>query len=297
MSVETYLEEFYTFESFLIQTYNSYLTKVKDKITQKVYVIKKIIHSETYDENSIILEIEILKMLKGNYHTIQFEANHKDNNIYYIITEYLNSYVTIYEFFKNNISDGYIHVVIFNNLLKGLKSIHDTNIIHRDIKGDNIMINPTTLEIKYIDFGLSDTIETYKYTPIYFGIADYLNVQVFKIKSDDEYTLTIAKNCDLFSLGIMFYHLLTHKTFLQKFIKRMFRFGNTTHVWDELKKDDFYTSHYYHEYLKNFLIYYNTWIDDEKIIRFNESMFFITGKIFNFDNLFIRSIQSEPIYE
>ena len=33
--------------------------------------------------------------------------------------------------------------------------LHKNNIIHRDLKHDNIMINPDTLEVKIIDLGFA----------------------------------------------------------------------------------------------------------------------------------------------
>jgi Protein kinase domain len=40
-------------------------------------------------------------------------------------------------------------------LYEGLVEIHKRGVVHRDIKMTNILINPTTGDIKYIDFGLS----------------------------------------------------------------------------------------------------------------------------------------------
>lgn len=76
--------------------------------------------------------------------------NDKDN--FYIVTEYLESYKTLRD--QSNMDDQN-RLIISKNVAKALKMIHALKIAHRDIKPENIMYDPSTLKIKYIDFGLS----------------------------------------------------------------------------------------------------------------------------------------------
>lgn len=298
--MEDYLSEFYTFEGGLTSTHGSILLKVRDKINQKIYILKKIICENEDRVKSIILEIKILKMLKGNKYTIQFEKEYKDGNTLYIITEFLHSYITIHEY----VNDYEISVEdtskIFDNLLDGIRSIHNLNIVHRDIKPDNIMIDPGTLEIKYIDFGLSDIPETFENTEYYLGTPEYINVKILSIKNIEEYTFNSLKICDLFSLGVLFYVVLTCNTFLHKYIRSVFMFGSVDFVYQEIEKYKKY-SHFadspnYQGYLRNFLIKYSKWKNDPKIIELNEYRKSKNIEPINFDNLMISDLQSVPKY-
>jgi serine/threonine protein kinase len=68
----------------------------------------------------------------------------------------LGQYITLTKFIEEHKKwDVQSLIMVIENIKHGLLTIHQLGIAHRDIKPDNIMINPTTFDIKYIDFGLS----------------------------------------------------------------------------------------------------------------------------------------------
>ena len=110
-------------------------------------------------------EVELLnkfsqlgKFDNKNNHLIKFLGTwyNKDKNEVVIITElisggslesYLHKYRSIIELH---------HIKMWSNqILKGLIFLHANNIIHRDLKLDNILIDSSTSNIYLTDFGLS----------------------------------------------------------------------------------------------------------------------------------------------
>ena len=67
---------------------------------------------------------------------------------------------------------------IFKHLLNGLVKLHNARISHRDIKLENIMANYNTktkkLDVRYIDFGLSDSIPHNKCNMMTVSFSPYL---------------------------------------------------------------------------------------------------------------------------
>ncbi len=88
-----------------------------------------------------------------------------EKNIYYLVMEYLEQgeslkYITQVRKGENKGFGEYFGCLIFAQLLDGLEAIHSKNIIHRDIKPDNIMIGGDDYKFKFIDFGfITDNID------------------------------------------------------------------------------------------------------------------------------------------
>ncbi|MGE5805156.1 MAG: protein kinase domain-containing protein [Ignavibacteria bacterium] len=88
-------------------------------------------------------------------------------------------------------------------LAQGLKSAHELNIIHRDIKTENIMISKDG-RLKIMDFGLaklkSDSGITKTKTSL--GTLSYMSPEQAQAIPADQ-------RCDIWSLGVVFYEILT----------------------------------------------------------------------------------------
>jgi serine/threonine protein kinase len=98
------------------------------------------------------------------------------------------------------------HIII--QLLKGLVHIHSKNIVHRDIKLENIMLQNKNHEPQLIigDFGLSTPIfeENYLFTSC--GTPGFVAPEIVSAKPNEKLYNT---NCDVFALGVIFHLLMT----------------------------------------------------------------------------------------
>ncbi len=84
-----------------------------------------------------------------------------------------------------------------------LNAAHRLDILHRDIKAENVMIDPTG-RIRVMDFGLAriGSAERLTVTSSMMGTIGYISPEI--IRGDDP-----DNRSDIFSLGVLFYELLT----------------------------------------------------------------------------------------
>ena len=158
-SIGTKFEDFIILKKLHKGKYG-YIAKVKSKIDNKIYAMKridlKLIKSEKaveYYEN----EYNIADSL-NHENVYKALSKFKEKNILYIITEYMDggNLLDLYHWHKENyiIIDEKKLLNIFVQCLRGLKYIHEQGLIHRSIKHDNIIFD-SNYKIKIINFKYS----------------------------------------------------------------------------------------------------------------------------------------------
>lgn|SRR3989338_596921 len=183
----------------------------------EVYKMDDLLIKKTKDGKG---EVEVLKIIEKHsklkkYFPIYKSSFIKDR-VYYIITDYIDG-INLGEFLKEERTiDCYGYLNIFKQLIQGLNMLHKKDIVHRDIKLENIIIN-NNLEIKYIDMGSSccvkDTICMMKKR----GTPYYLSPELIKLYFEDKFndgydnSVDDYKKSDIWALGVTLFSLLYKK--------------------------------------------------------------------------------------
>ncbi|MCX6156967.1 MAG: protein kinase [Ignavibacteriae bacterium] len=175
------------------------------KYLHKLNALKKLKLQDKTIIEKFIKEAQILYGLNHNYIVKVEDCFDYENNLY-IVIEYVKG-LSLDKYIKK---DGRIEqrkaLEIFKKILCGVEYAHSSNIIHRDIKPSNIMIDEN-VNPKILDFGIAKIINTGLTTSstttlMNIGSPAYMSPEQYKSETADLRT-------DIYSLGIVFYEMLT----------------------------------------------------------------------------------------
>ena len=181
--------------------------KVKRKIDDKIYALKKVklMNLSEKEKLNSLNEVRILASIKSNFVISYKEAffNEKDNTLG-IIMEFADNgdlYQKIIECKKKKIYMEEDDIwKIFIQLVKGLKSLHDLKILHRDIKSANVFLFKDG-SAKLGDLNVSKVAKKgLGYTQT--GTPYYASPEVWK-------DLAYDNKSDIWSLGCVLYEAIT----------------------------------------------------------------------------------------
>jgi len=205
--------------------FGNYYIGTKEGISTK-FMVKEynsdVINSEL--NTFINEEISILKDLNHPNILKFIESKNVMGNLY-IVTEYYNGgtlekALKIYKKKNNKIISEEIGQYIMRQIIEGMKYLHNKKIIHRDIKLENIMINYEEEDdrinnnimkgkIKVISFGLARYLQKGELDNVYAGTPMYMDPYFLNSSKEKEYWYN--EKVDIWSLGTLFYELLTGK--------------------------------------------------------------------------------------
>ena len=206
----------------------------KHKYSNKSYAVKIIDKlKEEYKGTSQYLqsEIKILTKLNNHPNIIKLEQKLENKNHLLLVMEYCNGGTLsdcLRKYININNTKGFTEEIIqriMRQIVNALYYIHSNNIIHRDLKLQNIMVNfdnekdrvnlnMMKANVKIIDFGLSKELSNNSYTNSVLGTLNYMAPKLveehyrLRQKEKIEKTIGYGKEIDIWALGCICYELL-----------------------------------------------------------------------------------------
>jgi serine/threonine protein kinase/uncharacterized protein (DUF2225 family) len=122
----------------------------------------------------------------------------------FLIMEYFPG-IGLTEFLREFQQDPFWLIKTFLDLCDGVRAIHVKNVIHRDLKPDNVLVN-TRGNLKIIDFGIAKAARRQTQTGIALGTSLYMSPEQCEGRAN------ITYKSDIYSMGVAMWEVLTGKT-------------------------------------------------------------------------------------
>jgi serine/threonine protein kinase len=177
--------------------------RCRETKTGHVYAAKFIPISHAMEKALIRKEIDIMNHLH-HYKLINLHDAYEDEDEMVLIFEFLSGG----ELFEKITSEGYsmseAEVINYmRQICEGVKHMHERNIIHLDIKPENVMCQTSkSTNIKIIDFGLATKLDPNELVKISTGTAEFAAPEIVEREPVGFYT-------DMWSIGVLAYVLLS----------------------------------------------------------------------------------------
>ena len=173
-------------------------------LTGRLVAIKSINKSKITKERQrekIKIETSIMKTLSYSNNIVKILENYETKNHICIVMEYicagdLFSYIKKRSKLTENVAK-----FIFKQIILAIQYIHRNNIVHRDIKLDNILIDLDN-NVKICDFGVSKIIKKGDILFDQCGTPTYIAPEILKNNGYDGFPV------DIWSAGVVLYSML-----------------------------------------------------------------------------------------
>ncbi|CAI5452607.1 unnamed protein product [Caenorhabditis angaria] len=170
------------------------------KFNGKIVAVKK---STNCDGGEISKEFEILKKLKHR-NIIEFFYFQQKSTFSLIFMEYCEK-GNLSDYVRANVIDKTMWMEWIRQITDGMLYLHENKIIHRDLKGPNILINSNDI-LRICDFGESrGYIESISQKMTFRGTFNYMAPEVLQEKK-------YSKKVDVYSFGMVLWEMLTGHT-------------------------------------------------------------------------------------
>ena len=190
---------------------------VEDKETKLKYAVKafskEYLLSQSKGKESLMNEIEIMSMVKHK-NVMNLEELHESKNSIYLVLELLEGGELFNYISSKNCVDIQHTRSIMRQTLQACDYLQGKNLMHRDLKPENILLKEKdkleNCTIKIVDFGLATICDAPEYLFKRCGTPGYVAPEIINAPSNEN--VHYSAKCDVFSMGVIFYIMLTGKS-------------------------------------------------------------------------------------
>ncbi|KAM9495175.1 serine/threonine-protein kinase pim-2-like [Clarias gariepinus] len=159
------------------------------------------------DTRRLPLEVALMKLVCEPPRcplVIELVEWHETSTHVILVLERPEPCTDLFDYCENETMSESMARIITQQVIHAAHHCSDRGVFHRDIKAENILLNPRTLEIKLIDFGCGDLLKNTPYTE-FAGTTTFCPPE-WIIKGEYE-----AEPATVWGLGVFLYHLLCGK--------------------------------------------------------------------------------------
>lgn len=131
---------------------------------------------------------------------------YEDEDRLYIVTELCKG-TSLKPYMKKGVPEDAARDIV-EKVCKTMAFLNSNGVAHRDLKPDNIMWDPKTEKIKIIDFGCARETKLNDMTTFQ-GTVSHMAPEIIKKKTNKDGFSAYTSNCDVWSLGVIMFRLLT----------------------------------------------------------------------------------------
>lgn len=190
---------------------------VQDNKTQQKFAVKafskEYLQSQTKGKESLMNEIQIMKVL-NHKNVMKLQEIHESKNSIYLVLELLEG-GELFNYISSRKKLSLKEVSrIMKCLLEALEYLDDKGVMHRDLKPENMILKDkndiVNCELKLVDFGLASFCDVKEYLFKRCGTPGYVAPEIINASSKGD--VKYDSGVDVFSAGIIFYILIMGKS-------------------------------------------------------------------------------------
>uniref|UniRef100_A0A8C7YI83 non-specific serine/threonine protein kinase n=1 Tax=Oryzias sinensis TaxID=183150 RepID=A0A8C7YI83_9TELE len=186
-------------------------------ITNKEYAVKIIEKGPGHSRSRVFREVEMLYQCQGHRNILELVEFFEEEDKFYLVFEKLRGGSVLAQIHKRQRFSEQEASVIVHDIASALDFLHNKGMAHRDLKPENILCESADKisPVKICDFDLGSGIKLNSdsspistpelLTPC--GSAEYMAPEVVEAFSEE--ATIYDKRCDLWSLGVILYIMLS----------------------------------------------------------------------------------------